>query len=85
MLTQRRQTRFIDSCSNTNHTTHPAGLRRKKGSDRMSEKEKKILETFGKVIPDLSEMEKEKLLSFGEGMAFMKDKQKKEEGEKKDE
>lgn len=51
----------------------------------MSEKEKKILETFGKVIPDLSEMEKEKLLSFGEGMAFMKDKQKKEEGEKKDE
>lgn len=51
----------------------------------MSEKEKKILETFGKVIPDLSEMEKEKLLSFGEGMAFMKDKQKKKEGEKKDE
>lgn len=51
----------------------------------MSEKEKKILETFGKVIPDLSEMEKEKLLSFGEGMAFMKGKKKKEEGEKKDE
>lgn len=51
----------------------------------MSEKEKKILETFGKVIPDLSEMEKEKLLSFGEGMAFMKDKQKKGEDEKKDE
>ena len=53
----------------------------------MSEKEKKILETFGKVIPDLSEMEKEKLLSFGEGMAFMKDrqKQKKKESEKKDE
>lgn len=51
----------------------------------MSEKEKKILETFGKVIPDLSEMEKEKLLSFGEGMAFMKDKQKKKGGEKKDE
>ena len=49
----------------------------------MSEKEKKILETFGKVIPDLSEMEKEKLLSFGEGMAFMKDRQKKEEIEKK--
>lgn len=51
----------------------------------MSEKEKKILETFGKVIPDLSEMEKEKLLSFGEGMVFMKDKQKKKEGKKKDE
>lgn len=56
-----------------------------KGSGCMSEKEKKILETFGKVIPDLSEMEKEKLLSFGEGMAFMKDKQKKKKGEKKDE
>lgn len=36
----------------------------------MSEKEKQILETFGKVIPELSELEKEKLLSFGEGMAF---------------
>jgi hypothetical protein len=46
----------------------------------MSEREKQILETFGKVIPKLSEMEKEKLLSFGEGMAFMKDKKK--EGEK---
>ena len=45
----------------------------------MSEKEKKILETFGKVIPNLSDMEKEKLLSFGEGMAFMKGKQKAEE------
>lgn len=36
----------------------------------MSEKEKKILETFGEVLPKLSELEKEKLLSFGEGMAF---------------
>lgn len=36
----------------------------------MSEREKKILETFEKVIPELSELEKEKLLSFGEGMAF---------------
>ena len=42
----------------------------------MSEKEKKILETFEKVLPELSEMEREKLLSFGEGMAFMKEKQK---------
>lgn len=47
----------------------------------MSEKEKQILETFEKVIPDLTEMEKEKLLSFGEGMAFMKDKQKEEKAE----
>ena len=42
----------------------------------MSEKEKQILETFEKVIPDLSEVEKEKLLSFGEGMAFIKDREK---------
>lgn len=37
----------------------------------MSEKETKILDTFGKAIPKLSELEKEKLLAFGEGMAFM--------------
>lgn len=44
----------------------------------MSEKEQKILETFGKVLPEMSEMEKEKLLSFGEGMAFLKGQQKKD-------
>lgn len=37
----------------------------------MSEKETKILDTFGEAIPKLSELEKEKLLAFGEGMAFM--------------
>lgn len=41
----------------------------------MSEKSKEILETFEKVIPELSEIEKEKLLSFGEGIAFMKNQQ----------
>lgn len=35
----------------------------------MSKKEKQILETFGKIIPDLMEIEKEKLLSYGEGYA----------------
>lgn len=49
----------------------------------MSEKEKKILETFEKVLPEMSEIEKEKLLSFGEGMAFMKDKENKENSDKK--
>lgn len=39
--------------------------------DFMSEKETKILDIFGKAIPKLSELEKEKLLAFGEGMAFM--------------
>lgn len=41
----------------------------------MSEKDKKIMETFGKVIPNLSDLEKEKLLAFGEGMAFKADQQ----------
>lgn len=36
----------------------------------MSETERKILETFEKVIPKLSETQKERLLGFGEGMAF---------------
>lgn len=38
----------------------------------MSEKEKKIMETFEKVIPSLSEDDKRELLAFGEGMAFVK-------------
>lgn len=50
----------------------------------MSEKEKKILETFEKVLPDLTEAEKEKLLSFGEGMAFMKTKEKKREKKRRE-
>lgn len=37
----------------------------------MSDKGKQILETFGKAIPGLSDVEKEKLLAFGEGVAFM--------------
>lgn len=36
----------------------------------MTEREKEILKTFEKVIPTLTELEKEKLLSFGEGIAF---------------
>jgi len=33
-------------------------------------KEEKIIETFRKAIPSLSALEKEKLLSFAEGIAF---------------
>lgn len=51
----------------------------------MSEKEKKIIETFKKVVPDLSDNDKERLLSFGEGMAFAIDKQKKEREDSKNE
>ena len=39
----------------------------------MSDKEKIILDTFAKLIPNLSEMEKERVLAFGEGMAFKVD------------
>ncbi len=35
----------------------------------MSKKEEEILETFGKIIPNLTEIGKEKLLSYGEGYA----------------
>ena len=38
----------------------------------MSERGKEILATFERVIPELSELEQEKLLSFGEGLAFAK-------------
>ena len=44
----------------------------------MSDKDKKIMDTFGKVIPELTETEKERLLAFGEGMAFKAEQQKKE-------
>lgn len=36
----------------------------------MSEEEKRIMTTFGSVLPELSNMDKEKLLAFGAGMAF---------------
>ncbi len=41
----------------------------------MSEKEKQILETFKEVLPKLNEKERDNLLNFGKGMAFMKDRQ----------
>lgn len=46
----------------------------------MSEKDKKIMETFGRIIPQLSDLEKEKLLAFGEGMAFKVDQQRAQAG-----
>lgn len=49
----------------------------------MSKKEKQIIETFKEVIPKLNEKERDNLLSFGKGMAFMKDRQKQAEKEEK--
>lgn len=43
----------------------------------MSEKEKKILETLGQIIPKLSESDKSYLLGLGEGMAINVEKQEK--------
>ena len=36
----------------------------------LTEKEEKILESFAEIIPRLSELDKERLLMFGEGMKF---------------
>lgn len=36
----------------------------------MTELEKKILVTLAKALPDLTVLQKEKLLSYGEGIAF---------------
>lgn len=41
----------------------------------MSEKGIQIMETFGKVIPTLTDAEKDRLLAFGEGMAFKAEQQ----------
>lgn len=38
----------------------------------MTEKEKKIMQTFGKVIPKLTENQKNYLLGLGEGMDIAK-------------
>lgn len=42
----------------------------------MLNEEKKILDIFSRAISKMSEQEKEKLLAFGEGMAFMASQQK---------
>ncbi len=41
----------------------------------VSENDKRIMDVFACVIPNLSDLEKEKLLAFGEGMAFKADQQ----------
>lgn len=36
----------------------------------MSEKEERILATFKEVIPKLTELQKERLIGFGEGLEY---------------
>ncbi|WP_346990929.1 hypothetical protein, partial [Anaerotruncus colihominis] len=38
--------------------------------DKMSDKEREILDVFKKLVPVLTDFEEEKLLAFGEGMVF---------------
>lgn len=49
----------------------------------MSEKQKKILETFKRVLPEMSKEDQNYLLGYGEGMAAAL--KKKESEEKEDE
>ena len=44
----------------------------------LTSKEKEILSIFKKLVPLLSDREKDGLLDFGEGMAFLKTKQNEE-------
>ncbi len=37
----------------------------------MTDTERKIMETFRRTIPQMTEQEKDRLLAFGEGMALM--------------
>ncbi len=37
----------------------------------MTEKQKKFLEIMNKLMPQLTELDQERLLAFGEGLAFM--------------
>lgn len=37
----------------------------------MTEKQKKFLEAMNKLMPQLTELDQERLLAFGEGLAFM--------------
>ena len=39
----------------------------------LTEREKQILERFGELLPKLTNVQKEKLLSFGEGIAFARE------------
>lgn len=45
----------------------------------MSDMGKKILETIGKAIPHLSEKEKDKLLNWSEGLAYLVERREEDE------
>ena len=45
----------------------------------MSEKEKQVLETLEKVIPNMTDVERAQLMGYGEGLAARDDRQEKTE------
>ena len=47
----------------------------------MSEKEKQVLESFEKMIPNMTELERARLIGYGEGLAAREDRQDKENAE----
>lgn len=50
----------------------------------MNETKDKVLHTFEKVLPELSELEQERLLYFGEGIAFKAAENRKNERQNQD-
>lgn len=49
------------------------------GDETMSETGKKILQVIGSALPKMSEAERERFLTFAEGMAFMAEKHRAEQ------
>lgn len=50
----------------------------------MSEKEKEIIKSIGEALPHLSDLDKERLLAFGQGIAFKAKKEDKRSRKKED-
>lgn len=48
----------------------------------MSDKEKRILQTFARIIPKMTDMQQERLLAFGEGMEFKTQLEEKEKAQR---
>ena len=57
---------MLDNCFNQMYNY----FRKTKGGDKMTDSDRKILTIFMKIIPKLSEQDKERLLAFGEGLCF---------------
>lgn len=56
-------------------------LLKKEGGQAMSEREKQVLETLEKAIPNMTEMERAQLMGYGEGLAAREDRQKQDDKE----